>query len=127
VKKLFAVVFLLGWLVALGAGTNGTQTANLSWTAPSQYTDGTNLSLSDIAFYTVQWTTAGGATQTKVVNAPTVTATVAALCGTANFTVTVTTSATAVYPNATSAPSGPVPFVSSVTCAPNPVTGLTVK
>jgi len=75
------------------------------------------------------WTTAAGKNQSVQVKAPLLSATVPALCGTVNFTVSVTTSASAKYPNATSTPAGPVPFVSSATCvgAPNPPGALSVK
>lgn len=107
---------------AHAAGT----TANISWTAPIAYNDGppaTALPASDIAFYTVSWgTNAGQSLQVTATSA-----TVPVACGSANFTVTVTTTATAKYPNATSAPAGPVAYASGVTCAPKPVTGLQVS
>lgn len=127
-KFLSGLVALLLTSLALAASTNGTQTATVSWTAPTQYTDGTTLAATDIANYTVSYVTAASSTpKTVSVPAGTLTTTVAALCGTANFSVTVTTTATAVYPNATSSPGGPVPFVSSVNCVPNAPGGLTVK
>lgn len=126
-KFLSGLIALLLTSLALAASTNGTQTATVSWTAPTQYTDGTALAATDIASYTVTYQTATSAVKSLTVPAGTLTTTVAALCGTANFSVTVTTTATAVYPNATSSPAGPVPFVSSVNCVPNSPSGLTVK
>jgi hypothetical protein len=48
-------------------------------------------------------------------------------CGAVSFTVSVTTTATAMYPNATSGQSNAVPYATGVTCAPNPPTGLAVN
>lgn len=126
--RLLIPAVALSWLALLGAGTNGTSSATVSWQAPTTYTDGEALPASEIAFYTVQWTGGGTATQTKVVNAPGLSTVVAAICGSVSFTVSVTTTATAKYPNATSAPAGPVPFVSSsASCTPNPPVAVTVK
>jgi hypothetical protein len=118
--------------VAFGAGT----TANVSWTAPTAYVDGTALAASDIASYTVSWAPATGQAgpsgSLKVSPAagstavPTL-ATVPVACGDVTFTVTVTTTASAHYPNMTSAPSSPVPYATGAQCVPNPPTGVQVN
>lgn len=116
-------------LLAIKAYAAGT-TANVSWTAPTTYTDGETLAASDLAYYTIAWSplsTGGAPAGMLKVIAPAITATVPVPCGGENFTVSVTTSATAKYPNATSAPSGAVPYASGVACTPNPPTGLTVQ
>lgn len=123
--KRLSLTLSIALLVALAvppmAEAAGT-TANLSWSAPTQYVDGTALPASDIAFYTVQFNG-----QSQKVTAPATTASVNVACGSASFTVTVTTTATAKYPNATSDPSGAVPYASGVVCRPKVVTGVTVS
>lgn len=93
----------------------------ISWQAPTQYIDNTALPATDIAFYTV---TINGVPQ-KVTGALQLASTVP--CGNAILTVSVTTTATAKYPNAVSDPAGPVTYASGVTCKPNPPGALTVK
>lgn len=122
-KKLLIFLLALSSIgVAVGAGT----TANLAWTAPTAYLDGTTLPAADIAFYTVSYTFAGQA-QTKVVNAPSVTTTVPVPCGGTTFSVSITTKSTAVYPNATSGSSNQVPYASGVSCVPNAPSNLTAN
>jgi hypothetical protein len=137
VKKIFGVAAIVALFVAafvlplaVAASTNGTTTANLSWSAPTAYLDGTTLPASDIASYTITYQSSASATapvHTLSFPAGTLSTTVAALCSSTNFTITVTTTASAVYPNATSSQGGPVPFVSSVNCAPNPPGNFTAK
>lgn len=115
---LIGSLILLSFGTALAAGP----TANLSWVAPTEYTDNTPLPASDIAFYTIQWDT-----KTLQVNAPATSSPVNVLCGSTTFTVTVTTKSTAKYPNSVSSPSGSVPYATGVTCSPKPVTGVTVS
>lgn len=119
---------LLSPLAAYAAGA----TANLSWTAPTAYIDGEPLPAAQIDHYTITWTTAspagvGGPTGSLTVPGTATAATVPVPCGSVNFSITVTTTAAAVFPNATSAPDGPVPYATGVTCGPNPVTGLQAK
>jgi hypothetical protein len=103
--------------------------ANLSWTVPTTYTDGEALPASQIAFYTINYAPAtgqAGPAGTLKVSPPATTATVPVLCGSTSFTISVTTTASATYPNASSAQSSAVPYVTSITCTPNTPTGLTV-
>ncbi len=108
--------------------------ATVSWTAPTQYTDGTTLPATDLAYYTVSACEVNSP-QTCIVQKampatagqpPPLTLQVPMVCGTYNFTVTATTTATAVNPNATSGPAGPVQDVSGVSCRPNPPAGVAV-
>jgi hypothetical protein len=122
-RRFFPALALAAWIIALGAGTS----ANLSWIAPTTYSDGSTLPATDIALYTIQWTGGNAQVHTQIVNAPALAAVVNVPCGSASFSVTVTTTATAAYPNATSVPAGPVPYATGVTCQPNPVSGLTVN
>lgn len=120
----FAALILLP-VIAVASGT----TANVSWTAPTQYTDGTALAATDIDHYTVTAceVNAPGTCVTATVKAPATTGTLAVVCGQYDFTVTVTTGASATYPNATSSPSSVVPYASGVSCTPKAVTGVTVN
>lgn len=127
-KKLGSALFTLCAALVLFAGAHvfaaGT-TANLSWTAPTSYSDGTALPASDIASYTLAWTATSPFAKAGTVSAASsaLTATVSTLtCGTYNFTITVTTTATAYSPNS-SATSAPVLYNTGVTCsAPVPST-----
>lgn len=122
--QLAALLLVSG--VVFGAGT----TANVSWVAPTQYTDGTALANGDIDHYTVTWAPGSGQSgpsgSLKVAGTAS-TAVVPVACGQATFSITVTTSATAKYANVTSAPSNPVPYATGVTCTVNPPTGLAVQ
>lgn len=106
----------------LGVAEAAGPTANITWSAPTQYVDNSPLPASDIAYYTILWDS-----NSQKVNAPALTAVVNVPCGSTNFTVTITTSATAKYPNTTSDPTTPVPYATGVTCRPKPVTGVTVS
>ena len=115
---------------ALAAGT----TANLSWTNPTQYVDNTALPASDIASVTITWAPASGQsgpsgtlTVASIAGVPPVASTVPVPCGNTTFTVAVTTSATAHYPNLTSTPSNAVPYATGVECGPKAATGLAVN
>lgn len=120
-EKVFAYSLLFLFVGALTITFAAGTSAALSWTAPTTYTDGTAIPSGDIAFYTVTWN-AG----TVKVNAPELSAAINVPCGSTAFSVTVTTSATAKYPNATSLPAGPVPYATGIACAPNPPGGLAV-
>lgn len=105
------------------------KTANLFWTAPTQYTDGTALAAGDIGNYTIEACEKNSPT-TCITATPAGTATsatMAVVCGDYNSTISVTTSAAAVYPDTTSAPSNSVPYATGVTCSPNPPSALTVN
>lgn len=124
-----ALLILLGAVAPLvyAAGT----TANLSWTLPVTYNDGTTaLPATDIASITVCWTppSSGGPQAGCVTKAGALTTTtIPVACGGESFTVAVTTTATAAYPNASSDPSASVPYATGVKCKPNPPTGLGVQ
>lgn len=122
--------FLLVLASAVPVARAAPPSANVSWTDPTAYVDGNALSSADIDHYTVTWSSVktGLAGGSLTVKAPATFPVVVPLsCGDYSFTVTVTTGASALYPNATSSPAGPVTFATGVTCAPNPVSGLTVK
>lgn len=127
-KRLLAIAALVcvsALTVTFGAGT----TANVSWTAPTQYTDGSAIKSGDLDHYTISWAPASGQsgpTGSTTVAGTATSATVPVACGSVSFTVTVTTSSTAVYANATSGPAGPVPYATGVACAPVPPGGLAV-
>lgn len=125
-RHLTALLLCVAASTALATGT----TANLTWTPPTQYTDGSPIAAGELDHYTITWAPASGQ------SGPTGSITVAGNlsssqvpvpCGGVSFTLTVTTSATAKYPNATSGPAGPVPYVTGVTCGPKAVTGLAVS
>lgn len=126
-KRFLAALFLLAITApAFAAGT----TANLTWTAPTQYTDGSPIAAGDLDHYTITWAPASG--QSGPSGSITVAGNLSGSqvpvpCGGVSFTLTVTTGATAKYPNATSGPAGPVPYVTGVTCGPNPPGALTAK
>lgn len=109
-------------LLSVGIVWAVTPQATVTWTAPTAYNDGTALPATAIDHYTVTWSGPGAGS----VTVKTLTAVVPVVCGTVQFSVTATTTATAAYPNSTSAPVGPVPFVSGVSCAPNPPGALAV-
>lgn len=116
--------FLLALLLAAGA------TAKCFWSVPTLYTDGSPLPASDIDHYTLTWAPVSGQTgPAGSLNIPagTLSAPVTVACGSTSFNVSVTTTATAKYPNVTSAPAGPVPFASGVSCAPQSPGNLTVQ
>lgn len=117
-KKLLTLLALSFVTLTFAAGT----TANLSWTAPTAYTDGSALPVADIAFYTITWDT-----QSVKVTAPAISTVVNVPCGSTAFSATVTTTASAKYPNATSSQAGPVPYATGIACVPNPPQGLAVR
>lgn len=129
--KHFITVISLLCIAAITAPAHAAgTTANLTWTPPTQYTDGSPIAAGELDHYTITWAPASGQ------SGPTGSITVAGNlsssqvpvpCGGVSFTLTVTTSATAKYPNATSGPAGPVPYVTGVTCGPKAVTGLAVS
>jgi hypothetical protein len=113
-----AAALLAGVAPALAAGT----TAKLTWTAPTAYSDGTTLAATELDHYTITWAPAAG--QAGPSGSVTIAgnleaATVPVACGSVSFSITVTTTSSAHYPDATSAPAGPVPYVTGVTCSPN--------
>lgn len=107
-----------------------TPSATVSWSAPTQYVDGTVLPVADIDHYSVSWgpvsPAAVTATNSGTVIVKSLTASVPVACGSVEFSVTATTGANATYPNTTSTPAGPVPYASGVACAPNPPGALAV-
>lgn len=120
--KIFALM-LAGILTACTAMAAGT-TANVSWTAPTVYTDGTALPATDIANYTINWSAASPyAASGSVTAASGLTIVVSSLtCGSYSFTVTVKTTATAYSPNAQST-TAPFVYNTGIVCtAPKPGT-----
>jgi hypothetical protein len=125
-KRFLPLLALLGATLVLAAGT----TANLAWTAPTAYTDGSAIANGDLATYVISWAPATGQigpSGSASVAATSTSTTIPVACGSVTFTVAVTTSATAKYPNATSGVSNAVPYATGVTCAPNPPSALTAK
>lgn len=129
-KRFRHLLFSLGCLslvtLTLAAGT----TAHLSWSAPTTYNDTSPLPATDIDHYTLTWAPPTGQPgPSGSVNVPgtATTATAPIPCGNTTFTLSVTTTATAKYPNATSAPTSPIPYASNISCTPNPPTGLVAQ
>lgn len=112
---LFVCLSLIACQLALGANT-----ATISWTPVTSYTDDTPLPASDIASYTVSW--AGKINGSQTVAAPATSVVVNVDPATVSFTVTLTTKPTAHYPNTTSSPGVPV-----TKAKPRVVQGVTVK
>jgi hypothetical protein len=132
VKRLWILLaaLVVPLLLVIGIAKAAGTTANVAWTMPTSYNDNEVLPLTDIANVTLTWAPASGQagpSGTLVVNAPATTATVPVACGSVTFTATVTTTSTAKYPNATSSPSSGVPYITGITCKPNPATGLTAS
>ncbi len=111
-------------LAACSKADSAAPTYAVSWTMPTQYTSGITLPLSDIASTTVVYKLNGGAPTTKVVTAPATSTTIPKDLGITCVAVFVTTTATAVAPNA----AGIQTPDACVTLAgtPNAPTGLTV-
>lgn len=104
--------------------------AKCSWAAPTAYVDGSVLAAADIDHYTLTWVPSGsqaGPSGSINVAGGLTSTTVPVACGSVSFTLSVTTGPNAKYPNATSAPTGAVPYVTGVSCTPNPPTGLAVQ
>jgi hypothetical protein len=123
-KRLLAAL-LLAALVTSTALASGT-TALLAWVAPTAYSNGITLAPTEIAYYTITYTV-GPSNQSLQVLAPALSTTVVVSCASTTFTISVTTTATATYPNATSGASSGVPYASGVTCVPNAPSGFTAK
>lgn len=122
--QVLALILVSG--VVFGAGTS----ANVKWIAPTAYTDGSAVAAGDLDHYTLSWAPAtgqAGPTGSVTIAGNLTAATVPVACGEVTFTISVTTSASARYPNVTSGPGGAVPYVTGVTCTVNPPTGLAVQ
>lgn len=123
--RLFAGLLLLA---TFACHAQAAPVATVSWNAPTTYTDQSPVKSGDIASYIVSWSRPTGPIIGSVtVTAPAVTTGVPVPCGSFVFTVSATTSATALYPNTTSAQSNAAPYISGVTCTLNPPTSLTAK
>ncbi len=94
--------------------------AVLSWTAPTTYSDTTPLPVAQIDHYTVSWSRISGGAVLGSLTVNGLTASVPVVCGVMYFSVTATSTTSAVYPSATSLPAGPVSFDSGVPCTPTP-------
>jgi hypothetical protein len=124
-------VMLSVFTLAVSFAQVTTPAAVVAWLAPTTYVDGSAIAPGDLDHYTITWTAsvAGGPAGSMTVPGNTLAANVPFPCGSANFSITVTTSSTSSkYPNTTSDPSSPlVLFDSKVKCAPNPPSGLGVR
>jgi len=108
---------------AQAAGTS----ANLSWTHPTTYIDGTPLALADIGSTVITWRrTAGGpVVATLTVPAPAAATTVTGLvCGDFVFTARTVMRVDA---NSSDETAPPAPYTTGITCRANPPTGLQVS
>lgn len=123
-RSLWGLFGLAVWVAVWGAGA----TATVTWAPPTQYTDGSPLPAGDIKSYTIKWTRPGNAAVvgSVVVPAPALTVQAPTPCGDYQFTASVTTTATAKFPNETSSEVGPLPYASGIGCAPNPPAGVAV-
>ena len=104
-------------------------TATVSWLAPSTYVDTTPISAGELDHYTLTWTStvSGGPSGTMSLPGSSLSVIVPFACGSATFSLSVTTTTSAKYPGATSGASSPVVYDSKVACAPNPPSGLGVQ
>lgn len=128
------LLYLLSALTSLSITISIAQVASpaavVAWLAPKTYTDGSSIASSDLDHYTISWTASatGGPAGSLIAPGNTLAANVPFPCGSANFSITVTTSSTSKYPNTTSDPSAPIVlFDSKVKCASNPPFGLAVR
>jgi hypothetical protein len=126
-KLIFAGLMTLLALSAVWA--QSVPTATVSWLGPVKYTDTSLVSVNDLDHYTLTWTatTAGGPSGSMSLPGAALSAIVPFPCGSATFAITVTTTASSKYPNATSGASSPVIFDSGVACATNPPSDLAVQ
>jgi len=121
-----AIGVVLVLMVVFGirhANAAGT-TANLSWTHPTTYIDGTPLALADIGSTVITWrrTATGPVVATLTVPAPATTAAVQGLvCG--NFVFTART-VMRVSADSSDETAPPAPYSTGITCRANPPTGL---
>ena len=117
---------LLSLLLIPGLAFAAGQNAMVSWVLPTTYVDGTLLPATDIAFTSIFYTI-NGAPVHVVVNAPGTSTTVHMICGSSNFNLTVTTTASAHYPTTTSKPTANVFYDTGIKCAPNTPANFTIK
>lgn len=134
--KRFLLLALLG-LASVAAQATGT-TAVVNWLAPTTYDDNkTALPVASLATYNVSWVVKGSTAVvgTKVINAPTLSATVTTglTCGVYTISVTDTTTATAAISPSTTSVTASIDYDTGITCAPpamlhpNSPTGLQAK
>jgi hypothetical protein len=107
-----AAFILMSVAITYASGTSAT----LTWTAPTQDTDGTPVGTID--HYTVSWSRTAGGPVAGTMDVKTLTATVPVSCGSMQFSVTATAS------GVTSDPAGPVAYATGVVCKPNPPSAL---
>lgn len=130
-RLLYLLSTLTSLSITISIAQVSTPAAVVAWLAPKTYTDGSPVASTDLDHYTISWvaSAAGGPAGSITVPANTLAANVPFPCGSANFSITVTTSSTSPkYPNTTSDPSAPIVlFDSKVKCASNPPSGLAVR
>lgn len=129
-RLLYLLSTLTSLSITISIAQVSTPAAVVAWLAPTAYVDGSAVAPADVDHYTISWTasSAGGPTGSFTAPGNTLAANVPFPCGSANFSITVTTSSSSKYPNTTSDPSAPIVlFDSKVKCASNPPSGLAVR
>lgn len=124
-KRLLTTALLgLVCTAALAAGT----TPNATWNLPSLYSSGVALPPSDLASVTLEMKDATGRVLASKALPGTATSYVGAnVCGTVYIDVFVTTTATALYPNASSTPTAAAQYASGIPCIPLPPANFKVQ
>lgn len=121
--RISTVASILAVSISVASGTS----ANLSWVAPTAYSDGSALPSGDIDHYTLTWapgTGQSGPSGSQNIAGTALAAQVNVPCGSVSFTLSITTGPSAKYPNTTSSPTSAVPYITGIACTPNPPTGL---
>lgn len=85
-----AVLAVLGSIGLYQSAQTQTPTYTISWTLPTQYTDGSAINATDIASTTVEWRLGAAAWQSKFLQAPVTSTTVPKLQGTTCVRASVT-------------------------------------
>lgn len=127
-RDVFGMVLIVAALLWASRAIAAGASATVAWAPGAIYTDGTAVPAADIKSFTVAWVSGAGGGPAGQLTVPGTasSATVPVGCGGVSFTVTVTTSATAKFPNLTSDPSAAVPYATGITCTVNPPAGVTV-
>jgi hypothetical protein len=116
-------LFIAGLLLATAALAAGT-TANLSWSFPTEYTDGSSLAVADIQETVIQWRRPNSETVVGSlrVTAPTAAAVATVVCNNYTFTAKIV-----MKDAAESGETGRAAYATGIKCVPNPPSGLTVN